>query len=617
MQISESLRTRIVEDMLRGVGRNESRKILQRFRRGLSGDTISNVRAEFRNDAEQHGIDWAARKFNVGDLVSQLVEIGDLARTNNLDLIELVGGASVARKMKDAGVDSKELQSFITSVYQRARAKNYSIDMLINNSAEIESLEAKYGPFGALKKEWDKTGFDLNGKRDELKKAKEELVAAVEERNAMFSKNATDEKGLEVFASTRKFLLSIGLDMDDMERTRVLFENLNEQGFDVPKVASLLNSNARLQDENAKLEGQLTKGRTELEEIKKITGTKEDLLKEKEKVERALIDLRTQMKDAEIALARTKREKSDILARAAEIESAEASLKSHGAKNPVLAAKVLASIEEAGKNPGDVIELVDKFGGLKQAVQAVQREAKEKMTSLGNVKSSIIKEKKKLAEINDGISKKRREQREIDHGIKSSRTTLERLAAEERGVIERVAAAENVEASVTGIRKALKTKEEELEKAKSEHAKEREAMKARNRRFEGRLQERISKKGEELKKVREAGEAEKTAISSDIRDLNSKRDEAEKALLEISDAFGKYDDAFALFQLATESQDPGLLPARETLASMLSATRGLNGYLRSNRRKSWYSPGLARSARSLGKALEETVARLQQSGNAP
>jgi chromosome segregation ATPase len=386
--LSDAVRTKIIEHVFYGIGRNESCRMLRRTYKTLSSGSVSNVRDEFNNDVEANDLEWAARKFNVNELVKKLTEIGRVGTENDVDLDGMVEGTRLAKKVKDAEADPKALGSFITVVYKKALEKNMSIDDIISNCTEVQRLTEKYGPFDSVKKVWDEIGFKLGQKGAELKGTMAKLATASNELKEMFAEHETDEKELQAFISTKRFLLSIGIDLEDLEVTKVILQNLKQQKFNYHWVVSKLKAERWLDESLAKKQGDLRITSSKLEQVNQsLTFSRDELGKSTKTIaqlERTGAELVKENKrlDAEI------REKKPILSRATVLEEVQAILKKADVKDPVVGVQIFAKLKRYG-GAKRVLDLLKDYESIEDAIQDLKKKVSSLMFEESTLHGSI------------------------------------------------------------------------------------------------------------------------------------------------------------------------------------------------------------------------------------
>ena len=108
------------------------------------------------------------------------------------------------------------------------------------------AAEGKYGDFGKIKTEWDRIGKELPAK-------KEQLEEATNAYSRLLSKYSVDEKTLKEFEQVRESLVSLGLDLKDLEKTEKFLAEVKKNGYDSKKVVTKRSSIDDLESENTKL----------------------------------------------------------------------------------------------------------------------------------------------------------------------------------------------------------------------------------------------------------------------------------------------------------------------------------------------------------------------------
>lgn len=245
--VTPTIRRRIVDLRLRGLGRNETHHALRKYVK--SSGTVTNVYNEFVSLANQEGISHAAEEFGVSETVRELEEIGRICRRNKMDLTEVIELEKQAKKLKD--------------------------------------LETSHGmSFQELFSEYQDAVTKLQEMREEKKKLANEIEELKTERTRTLRQSEVNEKQLEDYSEMKGFLASIGLETADLERTKNFFINLKKEKFNARSVISKLNraetlresishKNETLGDLEVRIEDNqrlLNKASTDLEGKKALVG---------------------------------------------------------------------------------------------------------------------------------------------------------------------------------------------------------------------------------------------------------------------------------------------------------------------------------------------------------
>ncbi len=169
----------IIKATFEGFGRNAIYKQIKRTRRNLSSSTVTRVQNEFSNEVDSTGIREAAVKYGVNKEVTDLLEIANIKRVNNLQTTDMASGAKIYQSLKRLGIESDEhenLEAFITSVYKRVEKDNLDFSDILKQINEIQEIEKKYEiDFDTLKSDYDRLGQSVPKLREEHKKLTGEI----------------------------------------------------------------------------------------------------------------------------------------------------------------------------------------------------------------------------------------------------------------------------------------------------------------------------------------------------------------------------------------------------------------------------------------------------------
>ncbi|MDA4131241.1 MAG: hypothetical protein OK457_10760, partial [Thaumarchaeota archaeon] len=232
----------IIKNRFLGMGRNENYRNVRRYRKRLSSSSINTTMAEFYDKVKIQGLEKTAEEYDVSQEVKNLEEIAVFSRDNSMELPSMLEGGRLSENLKKQGIDATELDAFVTNVFNRAKAKNFTFAEVIEQGEKLTSLEHDYGDFSDVRSEWETLGKAIPGRREELNSINREIVTANRNRKNILSKNATDEKTLEEYATNRQVLLELGLDIPDLSKLAHLLTNVKKEGFDPKAVISKFNA---------------------------------------------------------------------------------------------------------------------------------------------------------------------------------------------------------------------------------------------------------------------------------------------------------------------------------------------------------------------------------------
>jgi hypothetical protein len=188
---------------------------------------------------------------------------------------------------------------------------------------------------------------------------------------------------------------------------------------------------------------------------------------EEDKVARASEELKeverkTSEGKAQLGKLETKiTEAKAILAEADDIRRAKADLTEFGAKNPPLAAKILAEVEALGSDPRRLAYAIDKFGKLEGAIDDARRELSGERKALSSLRLVIKDEQKKLSGIDVGIARARARKNAYRRGVRLEKTRL-------RAQLKKTARAEKVDADLRTLRETVRVRRRGLGKLETQ-----------------------------------------------------------------------------------------------------------------------------------------------------
>ncbi len=139
-----------------------------------------------------------------------------------------------------------ELGSFVSHVYNEAKAKGWSVSYVIEQCEKVSESRREIRRF---REDKDRVGQD----RKRFPAKKEQLEEATNAYSILLSKYSVDEKTLKEFERVMESLAKLGLDLADLDETGKFLAEVKKNGYDSKKVVAKVSSIDDLESENTKV----------------------------------------------------------------------------------------------------------------------------------------------------------------------------------------------------------------------------------------------------------------------------------------------------------------------------------------------------------------------------
>ena len=309
-------------------------------------------------------------------MARELGEVASFKRKNQIELVDMLRGARVARILKNYGAGIPELDRFLSTAFSRASQKGYTPETLVAQISTLNSLEEKYGAsFDELKAQYESVGKEIKAKQLEKSRVIGEIAHLKRQRSEAMSQNQVIEGKLEEYARTKEALHSLGFNVDDLVAVKDFLVAIRAQRFDPVEVISKLNS-----------VGELEKERERLEQETKIAN---DELHWK----KALLSELRKLQDTNLSVE--------------QIESIQKIVVRISADRGIDKSKAYAQFEE------DIIKNYDSVFGIRSVLAGLQDSEKKLVTETDRIKQQLAEEEaaqsEKLRKIEEKYAKISRE----------------------------------------------------------------------------------------------------------------------------------------------------------------------------------------------------------------
>jgi predicted nucleic acid-binding Zn-ribbon protein len=258
-RIPFSLRKAVIEAHLNGYGRNEIVSIVRRTVRKVAGGSVSSIVNEFEDEVNNTGLDAAAEVFGVSEQVQRLREVASLSREKKVELPEMVEGAHVAGALRENRIPIAEVSKYVVPVYGRLAKEGFSPDRVVSETVEWNTLTEKHRlPFDEMKARYEETAKRLTEATEEIGHLDDQIEAKTKQIGNLEKEYKVSLERAKSFASTRRGLLSFGLDVKDLEAAAICLENLKLQKFAPSKVVAMLKRIQGLEETISSLKGEVS-----------------------------------------------------------------------------------------------------------------------------------------------------------------------------------------------------------------------------------------------------------------------------------------------------------------------------------------------------------------------
>ncbi|MGD0477317.1 MAG: hypothetical protein ABSB29_04010 [Nitrososphaerales archaeon] len=288
-RIPFSLRKAVVEAHLNGYGRNEIVSIVRRTVKKVAGGSVSTIVRGFEDEVENTSLDAAAEVFGVSEQVQRLREVASLSREKKVELPEMVEGAHLAGALRENRIPIAEVSKYVVPVYTRLAKEGFSPDRVVSETVEWNALTEKHRlPFDEMKARYEETAKALTEATQEISRLDEQIETKTKRIGNLEKEYKVSLERAMDFASTRRGLLSFGLDMKDLKVAATCLENLKQQKFAPAKVVAVLKRIQDLEETISSLRGEVSTLQEEVELRKKeLRSTLVELKKRKDDLDEA------------------------------------------------------------------------------------------------------------------------------------------------------------------------------------------------------------------------------------------------------------------------------------------------------------------------------------------
>ena len=135
--LETSIRNQVIRLHFQGYGRNEIGRKIRRIHRSFSPASVTNIISEFEQIVNSEGLESAAERYGVSELVLELHEISMTLRENKLEISECIEGARTEKKLKDLGVNVENFGQFV-KFYEKTQPENYDPATIIQKLFDQE-----------------------------------------------------------------------------------------------------------------------------------------------------------------------------------------------------------------------------------------------------------------------------------------------------------------------------------------------------------------------------------------------------------------------------------------------------------------------------------------------
>jgi len=238
-------------------------------RTGVSTGAISEVINDFKAKAKELSLEEAARIYNVGDEVSQLLDLSEHLKRAGAAVSEAVEGAALLRRLKEMGVQIDDVESWI-KLCQRMSQPDYPIKDFVPAAMRLSKLEGETGlDYGKLLSGYEMKLSELREVEAKIKALKGEVKDLEEKRSLA---NRLERQVSEAEKRLRIYRKSVS-ELED--RKRSIEEGLKYSMTEGEKAINVLSAKINelskkleaLEGERRRLEEELAPKRKELAEL--------------------------------------------------------------------------------------------------------------------------------------------------------------------------------------------------------------------------------------------------------------------------------------------------------------------------------------------------------------
>jgi len=255
-KLPKSIEEEAVRLRLQGYARDEIAETL-----GVSAGTVSKILASFQNTAEREGLKAAAAQYDVEPQVSELIALSSLLRKHGLTVGQAVAGARIMAKLTAMGIEEKDFEAYTSRLYQEIIKTSVNPRELVQAAQHLLQLEKQVGKtYPTILQEYEQLSKEANGLKQEIQNLKYEYAKLLEEKKVKIQQ-------VEEYIKIREQLASYGFNIQDLEKTASILQNLKENNYDASKIIALLTKIDSLKGEEQQLNSKLEEQRRRLQEL--------------------------------------------------------------------------------------------------------------------------------------------------------------------------------------------------------------------------------------------------------------------------------------------------------------------------------------------------------------
>lgn len=343
-------------------------RIAKKVRKGPS--TVSREIEKFKNEVNSRGLQRAAEAYGVSQIVNELHTLSVELAENKVTVAEATEGAAVASKLKTLQVDHGEIPLFITNVYNRSTEKGYSPSDIVADCATLRNLESTYnGTFEEIKKKYEEMGSKINGLREEARRLETENVQAEKNNAELWEQYNIDKTGLKQFKDTKDALTRLGLNIEDMDKTKTVLTEIRKLKFNPRQIIKKIVDIKDLEKRKSVLDEEVKHAGEVLGDLKHEIGEADTQIKAK----RRILDEAKKLEETRLTIT--------------DIQAVRNTVISVAANNGLTPKQALKKLQE------DIIENYDKILGLEPEVKSLTCRKEKLETEIKELKEEVNKTK--------------------------------------------------------------------------------------------------------------------------------------------------------------------------------------------------------------------------------
>lgn len=250
---------------------------------GLSTGTVSNYWNRFLKDAKRMGLSRVSREHNVVEEIKSLRALGTELQREGINVTNATNGARIINALRRLKVDESNLEEFITSFYNYTKDKEYNPSDLAVAAARMLSLERQHRlDYNSLLHDYQGKLGEVNNLTDNINKLRMEEKEAWRRRDHVFDVYKVTVEELEEYVKVRKELTGYGVEVSETGRLSSMMRNAKAVGFKSERILNFI-----------------TNAETLSQQGKQLNDGIDQLMRDKDKVERSLSRLTAEVKELE------------------------------------------------------------------------------------------------------------------------------------------------------------------------------------------------------------------------------------------------------------------------------------------------------------------------------